>query len=161
MKFRRDICIFCALPCIHNAGRSAANGHGLLNGGDLQSKYCCKKSCWNEPMTPFAATRLGETTPNLYNVDTNPVNWSQLLAEAPPDPPSSSRLPPPSQRHRQTRKKVRRKKNVLWHVGNGENYCVLVPRLLCAVDVFQNPKTFSFLCSPSPVRFSAWRHVTT
>ena len=29
-----------------------------------------------------------------WNVDTNPVNWSQLLAEAPPDPPSSSRLPP-------------------------------------------------------------------
>ena len=45
-------------------------------------------------MTPFAAALLGEATPNLYNVDTNPVNWSQLLAEAPPDPPSSSRLPP-------------------------------------------------------------------
>ena len=45
-------------------------------------------------MTPFAATLLGEATPNLYNVDTNPVNWSQLLAEAPPDPPSSSRPPP-------------------------------------------------------------------
>ena len=45
-------------------------------------------------MTPFAATLLGEATPNLYNVDTNPANWSQLLAEAPPDPPSSSRLPP-------------------------------------------------------------------
>ena len=46
-------------------------------------------------MTPFAATLLGEATPNLYNVDTNPVNWSQLLAETPPDPPSSSRPPPP------------------------------------------------------------------
>ena len=47
-------------------------------------------------MAPFAATLLGEATSNLYNVDTNPVNWSQLLAEAPPDPPSSSRLPPPA-----------------------------------------------------------------
>ena len=44
-------------------------------------------------MTPFAATLLGEATPNLYNVDTNPVNWSQVLAEALPDPPSSSRPP--------------------------------------------------------------------
>ena len=47
-------------------------------------------------MTPFAATLLGEATPNLYNVDTNPANWSQLLAESPPDPPSSSRLHPPA-----------------------------------------------------------------
>ena len=47
-------------------------------------------------MTPFAATLLGEATPNLYNVEANHPNWSQILAEAPADPPPSSRLPPPS-----------------------------------------------------------------
>ena len=46
--------------------------------------------------TPFAATLLGETTPNLYNVEANHPNWNQILAEAPADPPPSSRLSPPS-----------------------------------------------------------------
>ena len=45
-------------------------------------------------MTPFAATLLGEATPNLYDVEANHPSWSQILAEAPADPPPSSRLPP-------------------------------------------------------------------
>ena len=66
-----------------------------------QSIAAALTACWSATlthaaMTPFAATLLGETTPNLYDIDTNPPNWSQLLAEAAPDPHSSSRLPPPS-----------------------------------------------------------------
>ena len=45
------------------------------------------------PMTPFAATLLGEATPNLYNVEANHPNWSQLLAEAPTDRPPTSSTP--------------------------------------------------------------------
>jgi len=47
-------------------------------------------------MTPFAATFLGETTPNLYNVEANQPSWSQIVAETPADLPPSSRLSPPS-----------------------------------------------------------------
>ncbi len=44
--------------------------------------------------TPLAATLFGEATSNFYNVEANPPNWGQLLAETPPDPPPHSRLPP-------------------------------------------------------------------
>ena len=43
-----------------------------------------------------ALTACWSATSTLYNIDTNPPNWSHLLAEAAPDPHSSSRLPPPS-----------------------------------------------------------------
>ena len=46
-------------------------------------------------MTPFAATPLGEATPNPYNVEeANHPNWSQILAETLAGPPPFSRLPP-------------------------------------------------------------------
>ena len=66
------------------------------------TKRCSRSHCTldRHPDTrshdPFAATLLGETTPNLHNVEANHPNWSQILAEAQADPPPSSRLPLPS-----------------------------------------------------------------
>jgi len=59
-----------------------------------QSVAAALTARWTATLTPFAATLLGEATPNLYNVEANHPNWSQILAEAPTDLPPSSRLPP-------------------------------------------------------------------